>query len=106
MVAFNHALEGLAVDAEQPRGGLLVAARMREHARDVATLDLRERRPFFVTLLDVQPGGSVRFIQGRTAEVAYTLGQVFGAHRGIAEGCGAHDGVLQLAYVAGPVIAL
>src|ERR1044072_3397837 len=102
-VALNHALEGRAVDAEQTRGGLLVAARVGEHARDVASLQLREReerlvgwRRWSVVRVGLVRGrvvgaeGCGTFV--RRSGLAHALWQVFGTNEGGAEGDRADDG--------------
>src|SRR5215212_10227857 len=43
LMTLDHTLKGCAVDAEQSRCRLFVAARRSQHARDVAALNDRER---------------------------------------------------------------
>src|SRR2546421_5829344 len=104
VVALDHAFERLAVNAEDARGVLLVAARVREDARDVAPLDLGERGPFFARGRQVRLGGGRLFFLLRRSVVAHALRQVFGPHDVAAQGDGTHHSVLKLAHVAGPCV--
>ena len=107
VVALDHTLERLAVNVQEPRGGLFVAARVGEDARDIAPFDFGERRPFsrlFRPALadDVACG---RVVGGFGPVLfAYAFGQIVRADCVVAQGCGAHDGIFKFAYVAGPSI--
>src|SRR2546423_14629402 len=69
VVALDHAFERLSVNAEDARGGRLVAARVREDARDVAPLDPGERGPFFPRGRQARPAGGARSLPSRGVEV-------------------------------------
>lgn len=44
-MTLDHAVKGFAVDAEQPRGCLFVAAGVLEHPGHIASFNIREGRP-------------------------------------------------------------
>src|SRR5205085_12379292 len=72
-VALDHAFERLAVNAEDARGGLLVAAGVRKDARDVAPLYLGERGPLFARGRQMRLGGGRLFFMLRRTVVAHAL---------------------------------
>src|SRR5215208_4353682 len=48
MVAFDHAIEGLPIDAQNARRCLLISTSVLKYARHVSPFNFRERDPFFV----------------------------------------------------------
>jgi len=48
VMTFDHAVESLAIDREEARRGLLVAASMFEYARDVTAFDLGQGDPIVI----------------------------------------------------------
>src|SRR5882672_11930267 len=50
VMPLDHAIQSLTIDSQHPRCCLLIAARVGQHARHVAPLNLRERGPFFFVL--------------------------------------------------------
>lgn len=47
VISLNHSLDGLAVNVQQPDGGLLIPLRVRQHPLDVIGLHLCQRQPSF-----------------------------------------------------------
>ena len=47
LVALDHSIQGLSIDGEHARCGLLVSTRVLEDTSDVSTFDLRQCYPFF-----------------------------------------------------------
>jgi hypothetical protein len=102
-VTLDHTLEGCAVNTEQTRGCLFVAARVCEHALDVAALDDCEREQIFTGFAFMRRARLLSCLKNRRVlRAAYAFGQIFGAHNAITERDGTHHSVFQFAYVAGP----
>src|SRR5687768_9060818 len=90
VVAFEFAVEGREVDAEDVGGAGLVLVGGGEGFEDVAALDFGEGGAEAVGVADGLAGGGVADARGEAVEV-YRLG---------AQGEGALDGVLEFADVA------
>src|SRR5687768_15210321 len=120
-MALDHAREGLAIDAEDLGGALLVASRVVEHADEIPVLDLAQGQPGVVALAgrlrrDAR-GAPLLGLPGRAddvlrrvlveqlVEVAVGVADLLGQVRDAEERAGAENGeplhrVAQLADVA------